>query len=62
MVYSVAFLKDGVAIDKFVFLADGYPEFMKELARVRAEFRTRRAGLKEVMSVASDAQSKTTLR
>ena len=51
MVYTVAFLKDGAVIDRFVFTATGYPEFKKELTRVRSEFRARRPGSKEIMSV-----------
>ena len=54
MVYTVAFLKDGGVIDKFVFTATGYPEFHKKLARVRFDFRLRRPGLKEIMSVTSE--------
>jgi len=53
MVYTVAFLKDGGVIDKFVFTATGHPEFHRELARVRSDFRVRRPGLKEIMSVTS---------
>jgi hypothetical protein len=53
MVYTVAFLKDGGVIDRVVFTAAGYPEFHRELARVRSDFRSRRPGFKEIMSVTS---------
>lgn len=40
-------------VDRFVFTAGNLVEFKKELARIRSEFRQRRPGLKEVMSVTS---------
>jgi len=53
VLYSVTFLKNGEAVDRFVFTATNLDTFKKELARIRSEFRQRRPGLKEVMSVTS---------
>jgi hypothetical protein len=51
--YTVAFLKEGKVVDRFLFTADSLDAFKKELVRIRSEFRRRRPGLKEVMSVTS---------
>jgi len=51
--YTVAFLKEGKVVDRFLFTADSLDAFKKELVHIRSEFRRRRPGLKEVMSVTS---------
>jgi len=59
VIYTVAFIRDGAVVDRFVFRAADLSVFKRELARIRAEFRQRRPGLKEVMSVTSMLGEKT---
>ena len=51
MLYTVEFLQDGTVLDRFTFRASSPVAIKQELARIRSEFRARRPGAKEIMSV-----------
>jgi hypothetical protein len=51
MLYEVKFLKDGQVLDRFTFEAATPRSLKRELTRIRSEFRARRPGAKEIMSV-----------